>query len=149
MKPIYTNLLCALSLVILAGCASKIDHTQACANNILLAKQQATVKLAKLQLGMGKQQVLGYIGLPDSWESYTLRDGRNIEVIEFGGNQACDALGGPVYNSIPLVISRGYLIGYGTDYYNNFIKPAIPQPANEVYVPNNLQPTSEFTTIRY
>ncbi len=84
--------------------------------------------LKYIKLGMDTVRVQAHLGIPAKWESFVLTDGREVQVMFYRTNyRNCDLTQSAWGEFLPMIFANDKLIGYGNDYYDNMIRPAITQ----------------------
>jgi hypothetical protein len=84
--------------------------------------------LARVSLGMDKLSVTAVIGNPARAESFLLSDGNSIEVLFY--HTASTVCRRPDIDAslLPFVFQNGRLLGYGQNYYHDFVVPNLRAP---------------------
>jgi hypothetical protein len=86
--------------------------------------------LNHVKLGMDMAAVQSYLGVPEKWESFILTDGREVQVLFYRTNyRNCGLVQSAWGEFLPMVFANNNLMGYGNNYYDGMIRPAITQGA--------------------
>jgi hypothetical protein len=84
--------------------------------------------LSRVRLGLDKLSVTAIIGQPARAESFLLADGSMIEVMFYHTASTICRRPDVDASLLPMVFQNNRLLGYGQDYYHQFIMPQLRQP---------------------
>lgn len=100
-----------------------------CPQPLIVQTQWLARNMARLRLGFSKLQVVGVVGDPAHAETFQLSNGAVIEVLFYHTAQSIcrvqASLGNMAEGLMPLVFQDDRLIGYGPNYYRDFIVPML------------------------
>lgn len=83
-------------------------------------------QMAKIELGWPKLMVLREMGVASRWDTFMMPDGRQYEVLYFGGGYpGCQGVSDTAATGMPYVFENNRLIGYGSGYFNAFVRPLV------------------------
>ncbi|TKW60507.1 MAG: hypothetical protein DI628_06280 [Blastochloris viridis] len=106
---------------------------QPCPPPLIQQTQWLARNMARLRLGFNKLQTVGIVGLPAHAETFQLANGAVIEVLFYHTPETIcrvqASLGAQVEGLMPMVFQDDRLIGYGPNYYRDFIVPMLPPKA--------------------
>ncbi len=117
MKKLLLILLC-LGLV---GCAGTgFDYGVKRQQSMNTAKRN-NQNMARLSIGMLKEDAIAIMGSPDKTEAYSLGD-KQIEFLLYRTQAVDGALDDVDANFTPVAIEKGKVIGWGRNFYDQTIK---------------------------
>lgn len=104
-------------------------HLRPCPQVLIAQTQWLARNMARLRLGFSKLQVVGIVGDPAHAETFQLTNGAVIEVLFYHTPATIcrvqASLGAQVEGLMPMVFQDDRLIGYGPNYYRDFIVPML------------------------
>lgn len=93
-----------------------------------------------IKLGMDMTEVQSHLGVAAKWESFVLTDGREVQVMFYRTNyRSCGLVQSAWGEFLPMVFANNNLTGYGNNYYDGMIRPAISQNSNTWYHQQKMQ----------
>jgi hypothetical protein len=102
---------------------------QPCPPSLIQQTQWLARNMARLRLGFTKLQTVGIVGAPAHAETFQLANGAVIEVLFYHTPETIcrvqASLGAQVEGLMPMVFQDDRLIGYGPNYYRDFIVPMV------------------------
>lgn len=120
------------------------QEPEACDSEKVKRYNQVQWGLNHVKLGMDITEVQGQLGAADKWESFVLTDGREVQVLFYRTNYRACGLGQSAWDEfLPMVFTNSKLRGYGNNYYDSMIRPAITQDSNSYHYQQKMQPEYE------
>ena len=102
---------------------------QPCPQPLIQQTQWLARNMARLRLGFNKLQTVGIVGAPAHAETFQLANGAVIEVLFYHTPETIcrvqASLGAQGEGLMPMVFQDDRLIGYGPNYYRDFIIPML------------------------
>lgn len=122
---------------ILAGCSTgpqyappskSVNVVSSCPPTMVQQARWLQSNLARVSLGFTKLEATSIIGNPARAESFMLTDGSSVEVLFY--HTASTVCRRPDIDAslLPFVFQNGRLLGYGQNYYHDFIIPQLRNP---------------------
>ena len=137
MKKYILQFFCMSVLVLsLSACQQVrtifVDSQQEyCDSNKIKQYNRIQWGLNHIKLGMDSTAVQSHLGVAQKWESFILTDGREVQVMFYRTNyRNCGLVNSEWGEFLPMVFSNSKLVGYGNNYYDNMIRPAITQESS-------------------
>lgn len=103
-----------------------------CPKTSIVKAQNVMGMLPRVALGMDKLQVMALLGSPDHAETFALTNGNAVEVFFYHTpNTVCrvDVLDDRL---LPVVFQNGRVLGYGQNYYRDFLVPVLRNPLSNI-----------------
>ncbi|HEX2858629.1 MAG TPA: hypothetical protein VHP58_00260 [Alphaproteobacteria bacterium] len=127
----------ALCALLLAGCSTgpqyapapkAVNVVSSCPPTMVQQARWLQSNLARVSLGSRKLDVTAIIGNPARAESFMLTDGSSVEVLFY--HTASTVCRRPDIDAslLPFVFQNDRLLGYGQNYYHDFIIPQLRNP---------------------
>jgi hypothetical protein len=92
----------------------------------LIAQAQWLARnMARIRLGYNKLQVVSVLGDPANSETFSLTNGAAVEVLFYHTPETICRKSARDGGLMPLVFQDDRLLGYGQNYYQNFIVPSL------------------------
>ena len=106
-----------------------------CPQPLIAQAQWLARNMARIRLGYNKLQVVSVLGDPANSETFSLSNGAAVEVLFYHTPETICRQSARGEGLMPLVFQDDRLLGYGQNYYQQFIVPslrpmAVPQPTN-------------------
>jgi hypothetical protein len=140
MKKYILQLFCVLLLAgILSACQAVRtvfvnEPQEACDSRKVQQFNRIQWGMNHVKLGMDASEVQSHLGVADKWESFVLTDGREVQVMFYRTNyRNCGLVQSAWGEFLPMVLANGKLTGYGNNYYDGMIRPAITQDSESWY----------------
>lgn len=100
-----------------------------CPQPLIAQAQWLARNMARIRLGYNKLQVVSVLGDPANAETFSLSNGAVVEVLFYHTPETIcrvnAAMAGRGEGLMPLVFQDDRLLGYGQNYYQNFIIPSL------------------------
>ena len=123
------------------------DSLRPCPPQLITQTQWLARNMARLRLGFNKLRTVGIVGDPAHAETFQLSNGAVIEVLFYHTAETIcrvqASLGAQVEGLMPMVFQDDRLIGYGPNYYRDFIVPMLRPKAVETKPAAGFIPTTE------
>ncbi len=120
---------------------------QPCPPPLIQQTQWLARNMARLRLGFNKLQTVSIVGAPAHAETFQLANGAVIEVLFYHTPETIcrvqASLGAQVEGLMPMVFQDDRLIGYGPNYYRDFIVPMVRPKAVQASATADFIPTTE------
>ncbi len=120
---------------------------QPCPPQLIQQTQWLSRNMARLRLGFNKLQTVGIVGAPAHAETFQLANGAVIEVLFYHTPETIcrvqASLGAQVEGLMPMVFQDDRMIGYGPNYYRDFIIPMLRPKVVETKPTLDSIPTTE------
>lgn len=123
------------------------ENLRPCPPQLITQTQWLPRNMARLRLGFNKLQTVGIVGDPAHAETFQLSNGAVIEVLFYHTTETIcrvqASLGVQVEGLMPMVFQDDRLIGYGPNYYRDFIVPMLRPKTVEAKPAAGFMPTTE------
>lgn len=105
-----------------------------CPQPLIAQAQWLARNMARVRLGYNKLQVVSIIGDPANSETFSLSNGAAVEVLFYHTPETICRVSARGEGLMPLVFQDDRLLGYGQNYYKQFIVPMMRVMATPVAV---------------
>ena len=96
-----------------------------CPQPLIAQAQWLARNMARVRLGYNKLQVVSVLGDPATSETFSLTNGAAVEVLFYHTPETICRVGPHGEGLMPLVFQDDRLLGYGQNYYKQFIVPSM------------------------